>query len=444
MSDWNHVHRSIRPVTYPELGGVEVGWAMCRNRMCRNFGVFYGTQTDTDGNDTCYNLEKNKYDETVAITCRWCGLKSKLYAPDSLRPILRHFLSITLPFAACPNSACPNYGVNAFPSTTTGLQRDRQNPIAPCVPRNSAARIARRPPNEKAEICFTWELDGISIRRGRGNRSRDVLDNVWKGHGVTEAKKDEMSPATYYRKLYRVGDRLRDYNSYLNLDLLKPGSCGQEGSDAFVQTDVIKASLKRLGDQPARSQILNIIVSVLRMEKTFFVLAAHPYYLPKAKCPTFDELEADYENLAPLDRQWDGLHSLLDEVELVDPKTGAISHAVVDAGLPGLFMRTPYAEAAHFLIVRRLLSRFKRMIFYMDASYDLSLAVQIALREDIVSGRAHVALFQFSKNKKTRPSLPSRQEARKSASGRVRRHGRTFPRAGCPIALSFFQSRFRH
>ena len=46
---------------------------------------------------------------------------------------------------------------------------------------------------------------------------------------------------------------------------------------ARVYTDVIQVSMRRLGEGP-RHQFLNIIVSVLALEKSGFILAAHPAF----------------------------------------------------------------------------------------------------------------------------------------------------------------------
>ena len=92
------------------------------------------------------------------------------------------------------------------------------------------------------------------------------------------------------------------------------------------------------------------------------------------------------------------------------------SPSLADAGHEGYMIRSPYAEVAHFLVVRRMLERFKKVFFYMDASYDLTQPVMVALHDWVESGRAHVAVFQHEKTgkreqEKDRAPRGTREEA---------------------------------
>ena len=361
MTDWDHVPRGLRPVKFRELGGIEVCWTMCRNRLCANFGVFYGTHTGTDGNDICYDLERNAYDQIVAIKCRWCDLRITLYSPESLRPLVRHFLSSSLPFADCPHEDCDNHGVNAFEyfggtpaQPTRAPYRDHREHSLRCT-------LCEANPRRKADDTFSLGTARALVRKRDGLSLGFVLNNVWKGYGLRGAMQDEVPPAVFYRQVERAGARMRDYHAYRNAFLLKPGLFGQEDTDAIVQTDVIKASLRRHGTKPARSQLVNIILSVLRLKGSFFVLAAHPFYMPGEKCPTSDEIADDFEGSEPIERHLEGFHSMQDETETVDTETGDVSRAVVDAGHKGLFLRTPYAC--------RLLSYAQRTLQPADAPH---------------------------------------------------------------------------
>ena len=92
------------------------------------------------------------------------------------------------------------------------------------------------------------------------------------------------------------------------------------------------------------------------------------------------------------------------------------SPSLADDGHEGYMIRSPYAEVAHFLVVRHMLQRFKRVYFYMDASYDLTQPVMVALHDWVESGRAHVAVFQHEKTgkreqEKDRAPRGTREEA---------------------------------
>ena len=70
---------------------------------------------------------------------------------------------------------------------------------------------------------------------------------------------------------------------------------------------------------------------------------------------------------------------------------------MADAGHWGKMVKSPYAEVAHFLVVRHMLKRYRRVFFYTDASYDLTGSVMIAMHDWVRSGRAHMAVLQHEK-----------------------------------------------
>ena len=44
-------HPAAAPIRLPEFGNIEFGWGMCRNSMCPNFGVLYGSEEGPGGDD---------------------------------------------------------------------------------------------------------------------------------------------------------------------------------------------------------------------------------------------------------------------------------------------------------------------------------------------------------------------------------------------------------
>lgn len=122
---------SFEPAYLPEFG-LEVSWAMCRNPMSSNFGVFFevkilgGCTSNSDENykvsifvATSKYTDKNGKEKTSRslagqIQCRRCGQRSRPASNRAIRPIARYYLSLSLPFAHCANPACPSHGVNVF------------------------------------------------------------------------------------------------------------------------------------------------------------------------------------------------------------------------------------------------------------------------------------------------------------------------------------------
>ena len=98
----------------------------------------------------------------------------------------------------------------------------------------------------------------------------NILEKLWKLDMSMSDKSDNQTitvrPDAYYNQLRSIGRRLRDYQSWRNVRLLDPRADVDRKTPARVYTDVMQVSLKQYGDGP-RHQLLNIIVSVLALDK---------------------------------------------------------------------------------------------------------------------------------------------------------------------------------
>ena len=416
----------------PEFGGLEVGWAMCRNRMCRNFGYLYGSDPGAGGTDLRYDV-LYKHGKISAITCRYCMAEIQLHSANAIRPLARHFLSESLPFIDCPLPDCESHGRNVFENF--GLKRGKVRGALPYHLNNGSLRCYGR--RKSGKRCKKSITPGTALSRTDTPEERCRvflrLLLIRLGVSVTVANGFDIDASSFYDAINKFGSIFRDYHAYRNSFFLKPGHFKQEDNTAVVHTDVLQVSLKRLGKGPARNQRLDVIVSVLRLEKSWFILAAHPFYLPKGKCPSLLKLEADVEGKVPLVREFAGLHTIVDDGPLVgvkrkhkskakdadsedagdadskpEPGRREISPRVADGGHFGYMMHSPYAPAAHFLVVNRMLRRFKRVAFYMDAAQDLSSAAMVTMRKDIASNRVQIALMMHAKRSTKKGGVPKR------------------------------------
>ena len=392
-----NIPEELRPLSLPELGGFELTWAFCRNRMCRNFGVLYGAAAEPDPHYSCRPATQGG--EITGLDCRWCGAYIRLYPPASVKPLVRHFLRQSIPFATCPNESCENYTVNAF-AHFWGRPNRPGRPYKVVNPAALKCNLCKRTfPLGTARVL----RDTRKIRIG----VTQLLHSVGEARSVTDARGSGIPVSTYYRRLHRSASRLRDYHAYRNAHILKPGFCGSAGKTAIVHTDVVQSTLRRRGKRMAqRSQQLKVIVSVLRVEGTYYVLAAHPFFLAHGKSkrktdrnwPTDDELEKDRLERSFMARRTEGVWSLLDNEPVEDEtKPNRVGPKVPDGSQRGLFLKSPYAETAHFLVVRRLLARFPRVQMYMDADPAQHMAAMVAMREEVKAGKVNIALMQFQK-----------------------------------------------
>ena len=254
---------ALRPVRLPEFGDIEVGWAMCRNTMCRNFGLLYqhpGRGGHVEGR---YTL-RWEGDQVVGLECEWCGQKVHLHAAQSIRPLARHFLSESLPFADCPHETCDQHGRNAFETLPrSGVRGGAYRQATPhdlrctvcltdCPDEDcpNEPRGARRCPKGKAcpNIPFpTGTALGLSDRP-KVRRSVDaIIHSVGEGRTVTDARASGIPVGSYYRRLQRISARLGNYHAYRNAFLLKPGAQRQSGLEKRVNQDKKVASARAWG-----------------------------------------------------------------------------------------------------------------------------------------------------------------------------------------------------
>ena len=363
--------------------------------MCKNFGVPGNANGQDDaGAHTVYKKVSAK--EPVRLKCSYC---EQSFAPKSnraIRPIARYFLSLSLPFATCPNSSCSNYGVNVF-----------ENYAAPGRPQRRHYHKVR----ESAVICRECKSsvplgEKLGLRGGVGRKIEDVLAIVFAGVRIRRAAwYFEINENAYVRRLQRCGARLQSYHSWLNAGLLSPHAKVDFSQTARVYTDVMDVSLRRTGDV-TRFRHLKVIFSVLAVNRTSYVLAAHPYFLPDRFGPSPEESYLDRimgGRSKEFASKWDCLEHPVHIKYEGTPEDVHKHLPDVSRWGQGLYIRKGYAEIAHFLVIRKMLQRFKRIHFYMDGARELIQASMTALAQDIRAGRIEVALVQQDQRKGARP-----------------------------------------
>ena len=120
----------IESADVPEFG-TSVNWGMCRNPMCESFGIpFEGEIPDghKQASDERYHLRiviGSRDRRGGVIQGRYCGQSAQLHSNRAVRPIVRYFLSLSLPFADCPNPDCGIHVVD-LQAALAGTDRIRQ------------------------------------------------------------------------------------------------------------------------------------------------------------------------------------------------------------------------------------------------------------------------------------------------------------------------------
>ena len=384
----------LAPVRLPEFGQ-RVSWLMCRNPMCGSFGIHFDgplpSRWDGSVGDARCRIDLGK----PRFMCRACGHSFRPPSNAGVRVLARRFLAQSLPFADCPNQDCENHGWSVFdhwaPTGEGRLRRYRKNGTWEVVCRKCGRRFSLGEP-----LGLHAAAKGGARRRPVKRLVREAVEVAMLSKSLRQGLHAKgLGEGAYYSRLRRAAVRVRDYLAWRAAGLGHP-KFARAGEPMRVQTDVLEASLMRLGEGGPRHQPLNLIVSVAIPPRggTWFVLAAHPAFLPAGLCPDVFELQGDRRR-HPLARRWDCLAHIL-QADNSRSSTHALA-ALPDVSRKGLFANSPYAELAHFLVVRRMLSRFPEVHHCMDGDKSLRAAALTAFSGDVRSGRVEIALFQHRK-----------------------------------------------
>ena len=413
--------RAFEPIPFPEIGpNVTFNANFCRNPMCPNFGPAPDAETCA-ARYTVKAVEDRPRDRTYE--CNFCRMSWPLLSNRSLRAAHAWFKRQSVPFAACSTPGCVNEGVNVFEYSRRYRKDSKAKPhLARC-------RCPGRPTVPLGEII---DLRGIRAEvasrleevfrsaRDRGGL-RDKIDNLlaYRDYAIRRSR--------YLRTLKRLAPRLRDFHSYCNtglmaqdylaqLDRLFGEESGGEKPDALrgspfngvatLRTDAASISLgKRKKSNRSRAEdrdhdrhhLLQVQMTALRIDRshvtdekrgsTHFLLAAHPFVVFRKKkkkgkaVPEDDDPGKMFEDAArPVaDRQYDHLfHEGTDHGRDAHLKG---QQSYMAAG--GLFMRPDYAELAHFMVVRDLTARFRRVTLCMDGDRTAYANATAAFAEDL-------------------------------------------------------------
>ncbi len=383
--------------------------------MCTNFGIPFegkipdGRKSTSDQRYTVSLVIGSRGHPVAVIHCKDCGQTSRLASNEAVRPIARYFLSLSLPFVDCPNTDCQNHGVNLYEHwPPTGKGRSPYRGMGDHTARCKACDGLARSGGRASSISLGTPRRVVDSPETR-NRWRTLLDALPAAHsiaGITGML--GVSYATYHGDLARLGARLNDYHAFRNARLLHPDTPNRDRPISLYTGEMTlpaRFSAKRNG-----AKSLSVIVTVASAGGANFVLAAHPCFLPAVLCPDAATLAADGRR-PPLESEWDALqHPFGDGSDrTLDKREDAVpADPIPDA----FFVRAPYAALAHFLVVQKMLSRFRVIHNTINAADGLFTAALVAYRDRILAGQprtAEVVLFSFAPpggRLKTRPVGP--------------------------------------
>ena len=382
MTEATHV---LAPVELPEFGHA-VSWAMCRNPRCENFCIHYAGPDPVGEGDTVQDERYRITAKDGRIRCKYCGQSFTLKSNRAIRPLARHFLSLSLPFADCPDADCANHGWNVFEHYL-----EKPDVRASRYRRIGAHRMACRACGQRFYLGEAlWVSPTGTVRKSM----RNIIEAVLTTRAVADSiEATRISASAYYGRLNRCARRLRDYLAWRQARLLHR-DFARADHPIRVYTDTLHVSMRRLGE-PERMQDLEIILSVVKLDRSWYILAAHAGYVPEAACPDDDEPFIDEMGTPAWRTAWDFLQHPY-QVNL-SASVEKARQELPNIGRKGLFTSSYYTELAHFLVVRKMLARFRSVHHVMDGSPALYSAALTALAKDVRDRRVEVVLFQHDK-----------------------------------------------
>lgn len=389
----------------PEFGTV-VSWAMCRNCMCPNFGMHYLGPAPVDGStvsDDRYLL--NSTDGKCELTCQHCESKAALNSNRAIRRLARHFLAQSIPFAACDKPDCENHGRNAFEHAPW----TKGDSDAPYTRHGTDHRMAcRKCPGRSTRLAlgsklYKPALPGSPSARDKAEHARRVrkrkrhLRNVLRGalyyRSLWMIEEDfGIGAKKYLGSIVRLGNCIRDYLAWRNAHLLSP-EFAKRAEPIRVHSDAMTATLQRegLGDRHSPLRIPVSSVS-LRKDRTYYILAAHAGFAPEEDFDVSD-VNLHQEARRPWESEWDFLDhpGKFDRNQSTKERLASLTD---EGALRGMLTVRAYTDLAHFLVLRKMLSRFQKVHLHLDAERVQSDAALVAFAADIRAGRCEVALCQ--------------------------------------------------
>ena len=454
---------AFEPVPFPELGPDETFNAnFCRNPMCRNFGP---APNRTAYADRYTVFEYPGFLNERRYKCKYCYMTSRLISNRSLRAAYVWFKRQSIPFAACDREDCRNYGVNLFEHWAWERYRpdNRNDP--------DVVECRRSSPRHRFRVGEASRQHGTRGRAATldGHRAA-VFKHVRAGVGMRSSmlllEDPDVHPQRYLNILRMLSYRIRDYQSYSNARLMAPGypkrlarlfARANDGKEpgpldspfnglATLHTDTMSISLRMpTKEYPDRQYPLPVMITALRIHRpsSWFLLSVHPCVVFGAENLPWqprDDFFEDREDDGEDDREYEADRDAalpvaqrrfdhLDHYSSDQGENESLERKVAHLGAGGLFMRRDYRELAHFMVVRELTRRFRKVALCMDGEKTAYKSAAAVFSDDIRDRRVEMAIVQSRKTGDGSKSTGDRKRAWERQKKRVAGNWRTKIRA---------------
>ena len=405
------------------IGG-KAGWLdvnFCYNTLCSNYGI-----ADHGDGDNKVRYRLRAKGNSLNFVCKECGLDRKIYSNEAVEAMFLHVLKEHLPHEYCPNEECDNYRVNMYEHMYDRKDENHRNGYGVHSKIDSRARCKRC--GECFAVGATWRLQ--EGKRRASAESEDEEETNKKPRYPSDLESFMMgtytntSPSTmmfrinclaghYYSHLHSLADTCRfvsgrhlmelQSNQFAESDHYK-----ENNGSIRLYSDIMQISIYVGGEEKNRTEQLPCLLTTTDYNGSYFVLAFTPMFIPDV-FTTEEKIENNTQigffecHQSNIHLQWEGAPINTD----TSPSARLNSFPVM--GLGGYIVRSSYGAIAHFLVLRKMLSRFQRIIHYIDNEKEMKTAALLAFSDKIKAGECEVVSVSIVQAMKAKAARPQRQ-----------------------------------
>ena len=361
----------------------------CLNTTCGNFGKPWQAARRRGKPYWAFKKPNN-----LSLKCTECGQGRRMYSNQALESMYLHVLEQHLPYDHCKNKACGNYRLNFYERygkedgyAMVSLDPANSEYVARCLQCKRRLTVgvpwSRHKATEKDDLQFFMKL---VCNSNNPSNVMEILD-----YGETK----------YYSTLSNLA-KACDFQSGRHLMALQGkdfvGSEHYKKNDGCMRlySDVMDIIVVLSGEDN-RTTTLHYLVTTTDYQGSYVVLAATPMFmLADIHEGELSQRELDWEaGLLECEQPhahllWGGTH--------IDSQKAAAEFPVTF--LDGYFVRRGYGSMAHFLVLRKMLSRIGRIIHYIDNEQVLRVGALTAFADKIRTGECDVVAVKIRQSMK--------------------------------------------
>ena len=408
------------------IGG-KAGWLdvnFCYNTLCSNYGI---ADHKVSGKNSRYKVRAKG--NSLQFTCRECGLERKIYSNEAVEAMFLHVLKNHLLHEYCPNEACDNYRVNIYEHMYDRKHENHRNGYGVASVVDSCARCKKC--GKRFAVGATWRLhEGNRLAPAPGEDEEDVdtekkteypsnlqnfMMDVYSTIGPSAMMyKINCHAEHYYSHLHSLADTCKFMSGRRLMELqssqfAKSDHYRENNGCIRLYSDIMQISIYIGGEAKDRTEQLPCLVTTTDYNESYFVLA----FTPMFDSETFTKEEKVENNTqigffechqSNIHLQWEGAPVI------TDTSPSARLNSFPKMGLGGYPVRGSYGAIAHFLVLRKMLSRFDRIIHYIDNEREMKTATLLAFSDKIKAGECEVVSVSIVQSMKSKAARPQRQK----------------------------------